>query len=133
MDQETAVSYITAYKILHRSDKQPDRVEISPEQLCLASAYAEQLQHRLKKPMRVLGWYHSHPHITVWPSHVGEYYQLQKMIMDLHYCVYRYKNATHVSVNGPLFCWTDILRLHKRKELINQSNASDVLSVQCLS
>ena len=23
--------------------------------------------------MRVIGWYHSHPHITVWPSHVGEY------------------------------------------------------------
>ena len=23
--------------------------------------------------MRVLGWYHSHPHITVWPSHVGKY------------------------------------------------------------
>jgi len=21
--------------------------------------------------MRVIGWYHSHPHITVWPSHVG--------------------------------------------------------------
>lgn len=22
--------------------------------------------------MRVVGWYHSHPHITVWPSHVGK-------------------------------------------------------------
>ena len=20
-----------------------------------------------------IGWYHSHPHITVWPSHVGKY------------------------------------------------------------
>lgn len=24
------------------------------------------------RPMRVVGWYHSHPHITVWPSHVGK-------------------------------------------------------------
>lgn len=26
-----------------------------------------------KRPMRVIGWYHSHPHITVWPSHVGKF------------------------------------------------------------
>ncbi|KAK9744224.1 JAB1/Mov34/MPN/PAD-1 ubiquitin protease [Popillia japonica] len=64
------VSHITACVILHRSDKQPDRVEISPEQLCTASTAAEQLTNKLKRPMRVLGWYHSHPHITVWPSHV---------------------------------------------------------------
>lgn len=25
------------------------------------------------RPMRVVGWYHSHPHITVWPSHVGKH------------------------------------------------------------
>lgn len=34
------------------------------------------LTHRLAemtgRPMRVVGWYHSHPHITVWPSHVGK-------------------------------------------------------------
>lgn len=24
------------------------------------------------RPVRVVGWYHSHPHITVWPSHVGQ-------------------------------------------------------------
>lgn len=23
------------------------------------------------KRMRIVGWYHSHPKITVWPSHVG--------------------------------------------------------------
>jgi BRCA1/BRCA2-containing complex subunit 3 len=23
--------------------------------------------------LNVIGWYHSHPHITVWPSNVGEY------------------------------------------------------------
>ncbi|ERL84929.1 hypothetical protein D910_02352 [Dendroctonus ponderosae] len=69
-DEKKCMSVISACKILHRSDKQPDRVEISPEQLCEASVYAEQLQYSLKRPMRVVGWYHSHPHITVWPSHV---------------------------------------------------------------
>lgn len=47
-------------------------MEISPEQLSTASAYAEELTKRLNCPMNILGWYHSHPHITVWPSHVGE-------------------------------------------------------------
>lgn len=27
------------------------------------------------RPTRVIGWYHSHPHITVMPSHVGEDYK----------------------------------------------------------
>jgi len=27
---------------------------------------------KIGKPMMVIGWYHSHPHITVFPSHVGE-------------------------------------------------------------
>lgn len=71
IDEKENVSHISACMILHRSDKQPDRVEISPEQLCGASAYAEQLASTLNRPMRVIGWYHSHPHITVWPSHVG--------------------------------------------------------------
>jgi len=70
LDVSSSSSNITACIVLHRSDKQPDRVEISPEQLCEASTYAEQLAHELKRPMQVLGWYHSHPHITVWPSHV---------------------------------------------------------------
>lgn len=38
-----------------------------------AAAEAERLTVELKRPMRVLGWYHSHPHITVCPSHVGMY------------------------------------------------------------
>jgi len=70
LDQVNCASNITACIVLHRSDKQPDRVEISPEQLCEASTYAEQLANKLNRPMQVLGWYHSHPHITVWPSHV---------------------------------------------------------------
>lgn len=71
-DEDNNISYISGYKILHRSDKQPDRVEISPEQLSTASTYAEELAEKLKRPMNIVGWYHSHPHITVWPSHVGK-------------------------------------------------------------
>nr|AEE63380.1 unknown [Dendroctonus ponderosae] len=81
-DEKKCMSVISACKILHRSDKQPDRVEISPEQLCEASVYAEQLQYSLKRPMRVVGWYHSHPHITVWPSHVDIGTQATYQMMD---------------------------------------------------
>ncbi|WAR03656.1 BRCC3-like protein [Mya arenaria] len=67
---ENYSSRISAVIMLRRSDKQSDRVEISPEQLSDASQTAERLALELKRPMRVIGWYHSHPHITVWPSHV---------------------------------------------------------------
>lgn len=58
--------------MMRRSDKQPDRVEISPEQLSSAAIEAEVLGDHLKRSIQVVGWYHSHPHITVWPSHVGK-------------------------------------------------------------
>ncbi|XP_050304752.1 lys-63-specific deubiquitinase BRCC36-like [Anthonomus grandis grandis] len=82
IDEEECISKISACMILHRSDKQPDRVEISPEQLCGASAYAEELASSLRKPIRVIGWYHSHPHITVWPSHVDIKTQANYQMMD---------------------------------------------------
>jgi len=66
------VAHISAVVMLRRSDKRKDRVEISPEQLTNAAIQADKLTHELGQPMRVLGWYHSHPHITVWPSHVGK-------------------------------------------------------------
>lgn len=34
------------------------------------------------RPLRVVGWYHSHPHITVWPSHVDLKTQAQWQLMD---------------------------------------------------
>lgn len=81
IDEKECVAHISACMILHRSDKQPDRVEISPEQLCGASLHAEQLASSLKRPMRVIGWYHSHPHITVWPSHVGKLFCANKQFI----------------------------------------------------
>ncbi|XP_028142546.1 lys-63-specific deubiquitinase BRCC36 [Diabrotica virgifera virgifera] len=82
VNESERVSNISACVILHRSDKQPDRVEISPEQLCHASMHADQLAKKLNRPMRVLGWYHSHPHITVWPSHVDIRTQATYQTMD---------------------------------------------------
>lgn len=70
---EKKEAHISAPVMLRRSDKRKDRVEISPEQLSGAAEFAERLAEELQRPMRVIGWYHSHPHITVWPSHVGEY------------------------------------------------------------
>lgn len=64
---------ITSISVLIRSDKRPDRVEISPEQQLEARAKAERIAEETNKPIRVVGWYHSHPHITVWPSHVGKH------------------------------------------------------------
>ena len=71
--------------------RKSDRVEISPLQLSAAAQEAEELSLKLGKPIRVMGrhhvkknsfehikwnlvigWYHSHPHITVVPSHVGK-------------------------------------------------------------
>lgn len=71
VDEEKCISYISSCLILRRSDKQADRVEISPEQLLSATAFAERLTIELGQLRRVVGWYHSHPHITVWPSRVG--------------------------------------------------------------
>ncbi|NXK61036.1 BRCC3 deubiquitinase, partial [Sylvietta virens] len=78
------IVHIHSVIILRRSDKRKDRVEISPEQLSAASTEAEiSFSSRLaRRPMRVVGWYHSHPHITVWPSHVDVRTQAMYQMMD---------------------------------------------------
>ncbi|CAI0422495.1 unnamed protein product [Linum tenue] len=88
-----------------RSDRRKDRVETNPEQLAAASAQAEiSLSlilfcdiflvlnllaislHRMTattgKTTRVIGWYHSHPHITVLPSHVDVRTQAMYQLLD---------------------------------------------------
>ncbi len=47
------------------------QVETTPEQLALASQNAERAGAATGTTTRVIGWYHSHPHITVLPSAVG--------------------------------------------------------------
>lgn len=78
------IGHVHSVIMLQRSDKRKDRVEISPEQLSNASSQAEMIGFKTKAniPMRVIGWYHSHPHITVWPSHVDIRTQSMYQMMD---------------------------------------------------
>lgn len=81
---EDNISHIHAVIMLRRLDKRKDRVEISPEQLSSASSEAEDIgfKTRAQKSLRIIGWYHSHPHITVWPSHVDVRTQAMYQLMD---------------------------------------------------
>lgn len=45
-------------------------MEIDPESLSEAMVEAEILQKEAGIPIDVVGWYHSHPNITVFPSQV---------------------------------------------------------------
>jgi len=96
-----------ASKVMKRKDKRPDRVEISPEDLSLGMVDADELntvingceQSNAKRnqmtddgdsqeqplQVRCLGWYHSHPKITVWPSHVDLGTQAKLQAMDPHF------------------------------------------------
>jgi len=56
--------------VLRRSDKRSDRVEISPEMLAEAQEAAEEISTSEGRPRHIVGWYHSHPRITVVPSAV---------------------------------------------------------------
>jgi BRCA1/BRCA2-containing complex subunit 3 len=64
-----------------RSDRRKDRVEISPEALSSAAEDAERLARVVGRRTRVIGWYHSHPHITVQPSNVdlGTQFDYQRL------------------------------------------------------
>ncbi|CAA2973316.1 lys-63-specific deubiquitinase BRCC36-like [Olea europaea subsp. europaea] len=65
-----------------RSDRRKDRVETNPEQLTAASAHAERVTMATGITTRVIGWYHSHPHITVLPSHVDVRTQAMYQLLD---------------------------------------------------
>lgn len=80
--EESRLVHVHSVIILRRSDKRKDRVEISPEQLSAASTEAERLAASTGRSMRVVGWYHSHPHITVWPSHVDVRTQAMYQMLD---------------------------------------------------
>lgn len=65
-----------------RSDRRKDRVETNPEQLAAASAQADRMSFTAGRTTRVIGWYHSHPHITVLPSHVDVRTQAMYQLLD---------------------------------------------------
>ncbi|GBP30680.1 hypothetical protein EVAR_75901_1 [Eumeta japonica] len=82
VNNDGSIVSIVSSVILRRLDKKPDRVEISEEQLVQATVKAEDLAAYVGRPLRVVGWYHSHPHITVWPSHVDLSTQFMYQTMD---------------------------------------------------
>eukprot|EP00760_Papus_ankaliazontas_P004529 PhM_4_TR11939/c0_g1_i1/m.35675/K11864/BRCC3, BRCC36; BRCA1/BRCA2-containing complex subunit 3 len=93
-----ATAYVTGSKVLHRVDKRPDRVEISPESLLQAAAAAEELSITSGVATRIVGWYHSHPKITMLPSHVdlrsqGEYQYMDPTWVGLIVAVYGLDSA----------------------------------------
>ena len=53
MKDDGRVAYISSAYAMRRSDKQPDRVEIHPEQLSAAAMEAEQQATRLRRPIQV--------------------------------------------------------------------------------
>jgi BRCA1/BRCA2-containing complex subunit 3 len=55
---------------LSRKCKEKDRVEFDEIQLSQASEIAEQISKEAKTEINVVGWYHSHPKITIPPSNV---------------------------------------------------------------
>lgn len=65
-----------------RCDRRKDRVETNPEQLTAASVKAERMTLATGRTTRVIGWYHSHPHITVLPSHVDVRTQAMYQLLD---------------------------------------------------
>ncbi|KAJ4771733.1 Lys-63-specific deubiquitinase BRCC36 [Rhynchospora pubera] len=65
-----------------RCDRRKDRVETNPELLSAAAEYADIMSKTIGKTTRVIGWYHSHPHITVLPSHVDVRTQATYQLLD---------------------------------------------------
>ncbi|KAM7540504.1 hypothetical protein Aperf_G00000023353 [Anoplocephala perfoliata] len=59
---------IFAAKPCPRITHLPDRVEMSDQELADGIQEAEKLKEILGRNIKVLGWYHSHPHTTVHPS-----------------------------------------------------------------
>uniref|UniRef100_A0A1B6DTV1 MPN domain-containing protein n=1 Tax=Clastoptera arizonana TaxID=38151 RepID=A0A1B6DTV1_9HEMI len=76
------VLYILALKIPLRLDKKKDRVEMSPQQLVEATEYASEFSKKCGRELRIVGWYHSHPHITVYPSQIDLGTQMSYQLLD---------------------------------------------------
>ncbi|CAN0179143.1 unnamed protein product [Pylaiella littoralis] len=87
--------------ILTRTDKREDRVEVGYKQLAEAADIAERMSAQLGQDTRVVGWYHSHPHITVLPSHVdvrtqGQYQSMDKRFIGLIFSVFSDDSSSKV-------------------------------------
>lgn len=56
--------------VITEPNRLQDRVECSSTQMAEVAQLAEQETQNSNRTTRVVGWYHSHPHITALPSHV---------------------------------------------------------------
>ncbi|KFK32337.1 hypothetical protein AALP_AA6G228600 [Arabis alpina] len=81
-ENASATAMIWGASPQQRSDRQKDRVETDPEQLAAAAALADRMTISTGRTTRVIGWYHSHPHITVLPSHVDVRTQAMYQLLD---------------------------------------------------
>uniref|UniRef100_A0A0X3P0H6 Lys-63-specific deubiquitinase BRCC36 n=2 Tax=Schistocephalus solidus TaxID=70667 RepID=A0A0X3P0H6_SCHSO len=77
-------SVITVFP-LQRTSQQSDRVDISAAELAGCIEKCEDISKYMKCPVSVVGWYHSHPHITPFPSHVDLQTQLNFQSMDQNF------------------------------------------------
>ena len=88
---EGQVAKVQSLIPVRRTTKEKDRVEIDPADLVAASQKAEVMG------LRVVGWYHSHPHITVHPSHIDlatqyNYQSLDSDFFGLIFSVFNFDN-----------------------------------------
>jgi len=137
---EEKVLHISHMFFCTRSDKRPDRVEISPEQQSDAAIKAEELGIEQKRPLRVVGWYHSHPHITVWPSHVDlrtqKNYQdyLDSRFVGLIYSVFSDDKATkQQTIQVTCFQTREINSQFERSEVPLCISPAPQVGPQCLA
>lgn len=91
-----------------RTDRRKDRVESSSAQLAEASQAAEAAQLATGKRTRIIGWYHSHPHITALPSAVdvktqATYQQLDAGFVGLIFSVFNADSEHRNSVQTVAF------------------------------
>ena len=99
---------INAKSIMSRIPLSVDRVEIDHEDMIAASEFAE----GLSGSRRVLGWDHSHPRMTVHPSHVDLATQANYQLMDsdfvgLIFSVFNYDSTNNVDSKEAIAFQTD--------------------------
>jgi len=84
---EMTDDHIQIYTVipLMRENQQSDRVEVSEEQLVEGMDKCDEISKKLNETIRIIGWYHSHPHITVFPSHIDLNTQRNFQSMDSNF------------------------------------------------
>lgn len=83
VSSNSVVCKIFMSMVLIRSDKRKDRVEIPADAMAGVAAQVEKRGKETGIPdLQVVGWYHSHPHITALPSHVDLGTQMNYQMLD---------------------------------------------------